>query len=306
MASGKTVILVAGPTAVGKTALSISLAEYYGASIISADSRQCYRELTIGVARPSVDQLARVPHYFIATHSVTEQVNAATFEAYALDKAKTLFEKEDILLLTGGTGLYIKAFCEGLDLMPGIPEPVRTAVREGYRTQGLAWLQQEVGERDPEWYAGGETQNPHRLMRVLEVALVTGRSIRDFQGGVVVPRNFNVIKIGLDLPRPLLYDRINERVDQMMDMGLVEEVRGVLPFRKYNALETVGYKELLEYFDGSITLSVAVDRIKQHTRHYAKRQVTWFRKDADMAWFLPGEPEKVLEYIQGQLANASR
>lgn len=297
----KVVIVVAGPTAVGKTALSIRLAEYLGTEILSADSRQCYRELNIGVARPSPEELQHIPHYFVASHSVGETVNAATYEQYALDAVEKIFSRSDTAVLVGGTGLYIRAFGEGLDEMPSIPEPVRAAVREGYRTGGLDWLQQELQAADPAWYAAGENRNPHRLMRALEVFRATGRSIRHFQEGAAATRDFHVIKIGLDLPRARLYERINARVDQMMEQGLLEEVRELLPYRQYKALETVGYKELFAYLDGDMSLPDAITLIKQNTRHYAKRQVTWFRKDPGFAWFEPGEPEKIAAYVNAQL-----
>ena len=302
-APAKTVIIVAGPTAVGKTALSIGLAEYLGTEILSADSRQCYRELTIGVARPSPEELQHIPHYFVASHSVEETVNAATYEQYALDAVEKIFSRSDTAVLVGGTGLYIRAFEEGLDEMPPIPEPVRAAVREGYRTGGLDWLQQELRTGDPAWYAEGENRNPHRLMRALEVFRATGRSIRDFQDGAAATRDFQVIKIGLDLPRERLYERINARVDQMMEQGLLEEVRGLLPYRQYKALETVGYKELFAYLDGDMSLPEAIALVKQNTRHYAKRQVTWFRKDPGFAWFEPEETGACIAYIKTKLAD---
>lgn len=314
----KTVIVVAGPTAVGKTAFALRLAETLDTSIISADSRQCYRELNIGVARPSPEELRRVPHYFIASHSITETVNAATFEQYALKAVADIFARRDTVVMVGGTGLYIRAFEQGLDDMPAIPEEVRSAVREGYNNGGLEWLQAALREKDPDWYATGEIQNPHRSMRALEVLLATGRSIRTFQrgasqGGAEVSasqaavetaasqgaRNFRILKCALDLPRPVLYGRINTRVDQMMDAGLLEEVRALLPYRRYNALDTVGYKELFTYLDGNATLPDAVALIKQNTRHYAKRQSTWFKRDPDTQWFEPGDEEKVLALLGG-------
>jgi tRNA dimethylallyltransferase len=293
----KTVIAVVGPTAVGKTALSIRLAESLRTSIVSADSRQCYRELNIGVARPSPEELQHIHHYFIASHSVEETVNAAIFEQYALDATEDIFSRSDTAVMVGGTGLYIRAFEQGLDPMPPIPEPIRSIVREGYQAGGLAWLQGELQARDPAWYAGGEVHNPHRLLRALEVVLATGQSIRHFQGGEAAKRDFHFVKIGLDLPKAHLYDRINARVDQMMEQGLLEEVRGLLPYRQYNALETVGYKELFAYLDGEISLSDAIALIKRHTRHYAKRQSTWFRKDPGIVWFEPGDGDKILAHL---------
>jgi tRNA dimethylallyltransferase len=283
----KTVIIIAGPTAVGKTALGIEAAQYFQTEIISADSRQCYKELSIGVARPSPEELAAVPHHFIASHSIEEKVTAATFEQYALEKAATLFQKHDVVVMVGGTGLYIKAFCEGLDEVPEVPEEVRAEIIYNYQQQGLAWLQQEVQSRDPRFYAVGEIQNPHRLMRALEVVTATGQSILDFRTGVKKQRPFDIIKIALDLPREQLHHHINTRVDKMIEQGLVDEVRAVVPYRNHTALQTVGYKEIFSYLDGEISLSEATELIKRNTRQYAKRQLTWFRKDSAYNWITP-------------------
>jgi len=301
-----TILVIAGPTAAGKTALALNLAEQYGTSIISADSRQCYRELNIGVARPSREELARIPHYFIATHSVTEPVNAATFAGIARDAAEEVSARNraagraDLVVLAGGTGLYIKAFTEGIDAIPPVPEGVRKAVQEGYRQGGLGWLQERVRLKDPAWLEGGEGQNPRRLMRALEVWEATGRSIKTFQGNV--RQAYKVIKIGLELPRPLLYERIDARVDRMLEAGLLEEVRGLWPYRGEKALDTVGYRELFEHLDGLVSLEEAVARIKQHTRNYAKRQLTWFKKDRDIRWFGPEQAEAVLADVQQRLS----
>lgn len=306
MSALPTILVIAGPTAAGKTALALNLAEQYGTSIISADSRQCYRELNIGVARPSREELARIPHYFIATHSVTEPVNAATFAGIARDAAEEVSARNraagraDLVVLAGGTGLYIKAFTEGIDAIPPVPEGVRKAVQEGYRQGGLGWLQERVRLKDPAWLEGGEGQNPRRLMRALEVWEATGRSIKTFQGNV--RQAYKVIKIGLELPRPLLYERIDARVDRMLEAGLLEEVRGLWPYRGEKALDTVGYRELFEHLDGLVSLEEAVARIKQHTRNYAKRQLTWFKKDRDIRWFGPEQAEAVLADVQQRLS----
>lgn len=295
-------MVIAGPTGVGKTDLALGLAERFGAEIISADSRQCYREMNIGVARPSPEELERIPHYFIATHSVTEPVNAATFVQEAGQAAASAFSRKDLVLLVGGTGLYIKAFTEGIDPIPPIPEETRRAVREGYASGGLVWLQTEVRRRDPAWYEGGEGQNPHRLMRALEVVEATGRSIRAFQSGSPQKPGFHLVKIGLELPRELLYQRIDKRVDRMMEAGLLEEVRGLQNQKGEKALDTVGYKELFACLDGQTTLATAAALIKQHTRNYAKRQLTWFKRDPDTQWFGPDELDAVEAYVRRRLA----
>jgi len=281
----KKVYIVAGPTAIGKTNFSISLSKALGTSIISADSRQCFKELCIGVARPSVDELKTVPHYFIATNSVQEDINAGYFEQYALSTAATIFENNDSVVLVGGTGLYIKAFCEGIDPMPVIPPNIRTNIIEEYNTKGLIWLQAELKHKDPAFWAVAEQQNPQRLMRALEVFNATGKSITLFRSAAKKQRDFEIIKIGLEMPMDQLTKRINQRVDSMIQNGLLKEVETVIAFRQKAALQTVGYKELFDHIDGSISLDKAIEQIKTHTRQYAKRQMTWFKKDTEMQWF---------------------
>jgi len=288
MATKKTVIVIAGPTAVGKTSVAIEVARYFQTEIISADSRQCYKELSIGVARPSAQELNKVKHHFISSHSIHEKVNAATFEEYALKKAGEIFEKNNIVILTGGTGLYIKAFCEGMDEIPGVPEVVRNEIVYQYNQHGLQWLQKQLQNVDPEFYEVGETKNPQRLMRALEVFKATGKSILYFRKGERVNRDFNIIKIALQLPKEYLHRNIESRVDKMFEMGLVQEVRSLIPFQHLNALQTVGYKEVFDYFNGEIDLKAAVDLIKRNTKQYAKRQLTWFKKDKTYQWIEPG------------------
>lgn len=297
-ASPKTVIIIAGPTAVGKTAIAIDIARYFHTAIISADSRQCFKELSIGVARPSVEELHKVPHYFIASHSIHEEITAAGFEAYALQQANELFAKHDVVVMAGGTGLYIKAFCEGLDQVPAVPSHIRTGITHAYETNGLQWLQQQLREKDPAFYERGEMKNPQRMMRALEVVEATGQSILDFRKGETAKRDFNILKIGLELPREELNQRINARVDQMMQSGLLEEVRSLLPFRHLNALQTVGYAELFDYLEERITLEKAIELIRQNTRRYAKRQMTWFKKDAAFNWFSPQHPDEIRRFVE--------
>lgn len=294
-------IIIAGPTAVGKTALSLQLAQQWGTDIISADSRQCFQELNIGVAKPDADELALVKHYFINSHSIQEEVNAAVFEQYALDAAASVFQQHSVAVMVGGTGLYIKAFCEGMDAIPAVPEAVHQQVVSGYQEKGLDWLQQELRECDPAFWAVAEQQNPQRLMRALEVLYATGQSINDFRTGRKEPRPFNVIKIGLELERELLYRNINTRVDIMMERGLLEEATAFYPFRHLNALQTVGYREFFDYLDGKTTLPKAVELLKQNTRHYAKRQMTWFKRDEGMKWFNPLDKDGVMQYVTERL-----
>lgn len=294
----KTCIIIAGPTAVGKTALAIQVAKHFGTEIISADSRQCFREMTIGVAKPSPEELARVKHYFINSHTIHEEVNAVVFEQYALQAIDDIFTRHDVAVMVGGTGLYIKAFCQGMDDMPPVAPDLREQLNQQYAQHGLAWLQQQVEEKDPLYYSNGEIQNPQRLLRALEVRLATGRSIREYQQGSKVQRPFRIIKIGLELPREALYDNINRRVDVMMQQGQLEEAKTLFAVRHLNALQTVGYAELFHYIAGQSTLEQAVEEIKKNTRHYAKRQMTWFKKDSEVQWFSPQNDKVVTDYCQ--------
>lgn len=279
-----TIIIIAGPTAVGKTSFAIEVAKHFQTEIISADSRQCYREMKIGVARPTDAELAEVKHHFIASHSVTEDLNAGSFEKFALAAADEIFQKNSVAVMTGGTGLYIKAFCEGIDPMPEVPDTVRQEVIKNYEQKGLIWLQKELQIKDPAFWDVAEKQNPQRLMRALEVFNATGQSIMVFRNAQKAERPFRIIKIGLDLPKEQLHERINLRVDQMMADGLLPEVMSLLPFRLHNALQTVGYRELFHFLDGESTQEEAVNQIKNNTRQYAKRQLTWFRKDKEFQW----------------------
>jgi tRNA dimethylallyltransferase len=282
-----TVIIIAGPTAVGKTAAAIRLAQQEQTKIISADSRQCYRELNIGVAKPSEAELRAVHHYGIDTHSIREEVNAAIFEELALQWSAEIFREHSIAVMVGGTGLYIKAFTDGLDEIPAVDPAIRRRLQQQYDLNGIVWLQEEVRLHDPAFFAEGERHNPQRLLRALEVCLSTGRSILSFRSGAPRHRPFRIRKIGLDLPKEELHRRIHDRVDQMIEHGLVEEVKGLLPYRNHNALQTVGYKEIFEYLDGKTSLDEAVANIKTNTRRYAKRQLTWFRKDPSIQWTDP-------------------
>lgn len=292
-----TCIIVTGPTASGKTTLAIKLAQYFNTEIISADSRQCFKELNIGVAKPSESQLNEVVHHFISTHSIKEEVNAAIFEKYALQSINGIFNSTPVALMAGGTGLYIKAFCEGMDDLPSIDPSIRQQIVLAYSQNGINWLQQQVEMEDPLYYASGEILNPHRLMRALEVVRGTGKSIISFQRKEKKSRDFKIIKLGIELPRQELYNNINQRVDEMIEDGLIEEARDLLPYQKYNALQTVGYREIFDYFNNEISKEQAVDAIKQNTRHYAKRQLTWFKKDETIHWFAPDKIDSIIEYI---------
>ena len=293
----KTCIIIAGPTAVGKTSLAIRLAQHFSTEIISADSRQCYKELNIGVARPSAAELQLIPHHFINTISITDNFTASAYEKYALMRIEKIFETNDVAVMVGGTGLYIKSFIEGLDDIPEVDGAVKEQIITSYNQQGLEWLQREVEDKDPVYFKSGETQNPQRLMRALEVKISTGKSITSFQQKNRKERSFNILQFGLELPRPLLYNRINNRVDHMINLGLEEEVKILMPYKHLNALQTVGYRELFDYFDNHISRQKAIEMIKQNTRHYAKRQMTWFKKDAGFIWIDMNDEEKVLQSI---------
>lgn len=295
-AKRKTAHVIVGPTAVGKTAAAIQLAIQLETEILSADSRQCYKELNIGVARPSPEELSKAKHHFIASFSIYDEVNAGVFETYGLQQLDNIFSSNDNAVVVGGTGLYIKALCEGIDALPQINKSIRASIIQDYTQHGLTWLQTQVKQKDPLFFDSGEIQNPQRLMRALEVMLSTGKSILKFQTGTRVERPFIIRKYGLDLPREELYARINNRVDQMMESGLLQEAESiyncyVLPSAGLPiispALNTVGYAELFNYFRGLHSLSVAIEQIKQHTRNYAKRQLTWFRKDPAIEWMDP-------------------
>jgi tRNA dimethylallyltransferase len=293
----KYAIILTGPTAAGKTSIAIQLAQYFDTEIISADSRQCYKELNIGVARPSRQDLETVPHHFIASHSVFERIDAAIFEKYALKKAENIFKEKKAVIIAGGTGLYIRSFCEGLDAIPETEPDTRERIVNNYNEKGLKWLQQELKLKDPEFYNSGEIRNPQRMMRALEVVESTGKSILYFRKGKQANRDFTIIKTGLDLPKTDLHRNINNRIDKMMEDGLLNEVNSLIHLRHLNALQTVGYSELFEYLDGQISLEKAVEKIKTNTRQYAKRQITWFKKDEAIQWFSPFGSDEIIKFI---------
>ena len=285
-----------GPTAVGKTSFAIALAKALDTEIISADARQCYKEMNIGVARPSANELKAVPHHFIASHSVNENINASFYENWAMEKLENLFTRNEAVVMVGGTGLYIKAFCEGLDLIPAIDAEIRENIIAQYEKLGMRWLQKEVSVKDPKYWEKGEQKNPQRLMRALEVMLGTGSSIISFQNKKAVERPFKIVKIGLELPREELYERINTRVLNMVEEGLEKEVKGLETYAHLNALQTVGYSEWKDYFEEKISKEKVIENIQQNTRHYAKRQMTWFKRDPAITWFNAStvEPKQIL------------
>lgn len=290
MAKQKKLLVIAGPTAVGKTAIAIEVAKSLGTEIISADSRQCYRGMSIGTAQPSTEERATVPHHFVDCYEVQEALSAADFERYALDQLNQIFSKSQYAVVCGGTGLYIKALCEGLDDMPAIDAIISQMVSDRYAAEGMDWLREELRQKDPEFAAMGEMENPARMLRALAFKLSVGKSIVQYRTAIKKDRPFEIINIGLELPREQLYERINQRVDIMMQQGLLQEAQQLYPQRNLKNLQTVGYIELFDYLNNTMTLEQAVDKIKQHSRNYAKRQLTWFKKDKAFTWLNAQDP----------------
>lgn len=297
----KTLISVVGPTAIGKTALAIQLAQHFGTEIISADSRQFFREMAIGTAKPSAAELAAAKHHFIDSHSVSQLFSTGDFEVDGLKKLDEIFSKHDVAIMVGGSGLYVNALINGLDDMPDIDLSIREKLNKQFEEEGLSVIQNQLAELDPEYFAKVDQQNPQRMIRGLEVYLSTGQKLSSMLSATKKERPFSIIKIGLNTDRAVLYDRINRRVDQMMADGLVEEVKLLIPFRKYNALNTVGYSELFDYLDGKIALEDAVAAIKQNTRRFAKRQLTWFRRDEEVNWFEPDQSKQIIDFVENKI-----
>ncbi len=290
-------ILILGPTAVGKTAMAIALAKHYNTEILSADSRQFYKELEIGTAKPSAEELASVKHHLINSHSFKEVVDAGTFERLALETLSVLFKKHTTVIAVGGSGLYIQALCEGLD-----PVELRDEeLRANLANETLQSLQEKLQALDPEYYAEVDVQNPQRLMRALEIILLTGKKYSELRTGNKKARDFNIIKIGLTDDRELLYQRINTRVDEMVNAGLEEEAKKLYPFKNEYALQTVGYTEWFDYFDGKHSRETAIDLIKRNSRRYAKRQLTWFRRDEEITWFNYKDLDHIQKYIEDKI-----
>jgi tRNA dimethylallyltransferase len=295
-------IVVCGPTAVGKTSLSINLAKQLDAEIISADSRQFYREMNIGTAKPSDEELATVPHHFINNISIHQKnYSAGKYEAEVLEFLNDYFNKKRVALLVGGSGLFINAVCSGFDKFEETTPDQVYVVRKLVNSKTLEWLQQEVERLDPEYYGQTDTKNPVRLKRALEVIYTTGKKYSEQRIGKKAERDFSIIKIGLSLPRELLFERINSRVDEMMKAGLLEEVTQLYLHKKIHTINTVGYTELFDFIEDKLTLEQAVALIKQNTRNYAKRQMTWFKRDAGIKWFQPQQTEEIRSYIEDEL-----
>ena len=296
----KTLIVITGPTAVGKTALCLDVAKHFHIPIINADSRQIFRELKIGTAPPTEAQMQQVHHDFVGILGLDDYYSASLFEQQVLELLGRQFLSSDYALMAGGSMMYIDAVCDGIDDIPTIDDQTRTTMKQRLADEGLEALCEELRQRDPEYYEIVDRQNPRRVVHALEICLMTGKTYTSFRKREKRQRPFNIIKIGLNRPREELYDRINRRVDQMMADGLLEEAKALYPKRHLNALNTVGYKELFDYIDGRWPLEEAVERIKGNTRRYARKQLTWFKKDENIRWFHPDETETIIKYICGK------
>ena len=297
MGEKKHLIVIGGATASGKTALAIRLAQHFSTEIVSADSRQFYREMNIGTAKPNELELALVKHHFINNLSIHTDYSVGDYEREAMRVLETIFEKKNVAIMVGGTGLYIKAVCEGLSEFPETPLSIRQEFQDLYEKEGIEILQKKLQEVDYKYFMQVDRDNPVRLIRALSVWKATGKPFSSFMQPVKPKRFFETIYISTDLPRPVLYKRINQRVEAMIYQGLVEEARSLYPFKNLNALQTVGYSELFEYFEDAVTFAEAIDKIKQHTRNYAKRQVTWFKKDKPWQLFAPDDFEGILSFL---------
>ena len=293
----KTLIVITGPTAVGKTALCLEIAKHFDIPIINADSRQIYRELRIGTAQPTKEQMQEVKHYFVGTLGLDDYYSASLFEQQVLECLEQQFLTSDYALLSGGSMMYIDAVCDGIDDIPTIDDETRTLMKQRLADEGLEALVEELRRLDPEYYEIVDRQNPRRVVHALEICVMTGKTYTSFRKREKRQRPFRIIKIGLNRPREELYQRINQRVDEMMQQGLLEEAKSLYPMRQMNALNTVGYKELFDHLEGRWPLEEAVERIKGNTRRYARKQLTWYKKDPQIRWFHPQETEQIISYI---------
>lgn len=303
MTNTKHLVVIAGPTGSGKTDLSIRVARYYHCPIISTDSRQFYRGIPIGTAQPTAEELQMAEHHFIADRELKDDFNSGAYETEALSRLEELFQKHDIVVAVGGSGLYIKALCEGMDDLPEVDPRLREELNSRCKAEGVEALAEELRSLDPDFYEVVDRKNPARVVRALEVCISTGKTYSSLRSGVKRQRPFNIIKIAVNMNREVLYERIDLRVDKMVQAGLYDEALKVYPFRELNALQTVGYREWFDHFDGKISREEAIELIKRNSRRYAKRQLTWFRADKDFEWFEPSETEKILEYIDSKICT---
>lgn len=303
MKEGKTLLVLLGPTGVGKTELCLELAEHFGTCILNADSRQLFRNLEIGTAAPSADQLRRVKHFFVGILNLSDYYSAAKYEEDVLKLLPQLFSVHDIVVLSGGSMLYTDAVCNGIDDIPTVDEDTRESLRKHYEEVGLNALVQELKLLDPEYYAQADLRNTRRIIHALEICYMTGRPYTSFRTSQKAIRPFYIIKVGLQRERSELFERINQRVDQMMENGLLDEAKKLLPYRQLNSLNTVGYKEIFQYLDGTWTLEQAIEKIKRNTRVYAKKQMTWYKHDKDINWFHPDQKEEIILFIKRKMEH---
>jgi tRNA dimethylallyltransferase len=294
-------VVIAGPTGIGKTRITAIIAKKFHSEVISFDSRQVYKELKIGTAFPSLEELRNVPHHMLGNKSIHQYYNASMFEEEVIDLLDNLFEKHDFLFMTGGTGFYLDAVLKGIDVLPTVDPDIRFDLRKKYEDEGIESIRMMLKTADPDYYKKVDLHNPNRILKALEVSIMTGKPYSSFLYKPNKKRSFNAILIGLDTDRDELYKRINERVDHMVEQGLVQEAKNLYPFKDSNALKTVGYKELFDFFEGKISLEEAIDLIKRHTRQYARRQLTWFRRYEEIKWFRPEEIPKIERYVKSTI-----
>lgn len=305
MNSKPTLIVLIGPTGIGKTDLSLNIAEHYNTEIISADSRQLYADLKIGTAAPTPEQLARVKHHFVGTLQLTDYYSAAQYEAEVMKKLDELFKRHNVIVLTGGSMMYVDAVCKGIDDIPTVDEETRKTLMQHYENVGLERLCAELKILDPEYYDIVDKKNPKRVIHALEICYMTGQTYTSFRTSQTKERPFNIIKVGLRREREELYARINKRVDIMIEDGLLEEAKSVYQYKNLNSLNTVGYKEMFKYLDGEWELPFAIEKIKQNSRIYSRKQVTWFKRDTDITWFHPDDTDNIMSFIEERL-NADK
>ncbi len=299
----KTLIVLTGPTGIGKTKTAIKIAQHFNTEIVSSDSRQIFKELSIGTAVPNKNELSAVKHHFIHSHSITENYNASRYETEALQLLEQLFLKYDTLVMAGGSMLYIDAICNGIDVMPDADPEIRNTLKLQLENEGLQSLRLQLKKLDPDYYKKVDLKNPNRIIHALEISIMTGLPYSSFRSNTKKKRPFNIVKIGLNCKREVLHARINKRVDVMISEGLIDEAKNAYPHKHLNSLNTVGYRELFSWFDGEITKEKAIELIKRNSRRYARKQITWFKRDEELRWFEPQQTTEIIHYIETQIFN---